>query len=116
VATHKSAEKRARQRTKRNLRNKRVLGSLRTTLKKARAAVDAKKKDVKDSVAAAISEIDAAVSKRVMHRKKASRLISRLARRNNAAASAAAAPKAEAKKAPAKAAPKAKKPAAPKKK
>lgn len=85
MANHKSAEKRARQRTKRNLRNKRVLGALRTQVKKARTTVDAKKKDAKDQVAAAVSQIDKAVTKGVMHKKTASRLVSRLAKRANAA-------------------------------
>jgi small subunit ribosomal protein S20 len=84
VANHKSAEKRARQRTKRNLRNKRVLGALRTNLKKARTIVDGKKKDASAPVAAAVSLIDKAVTKGVMHKKTASRLVSRLAKRANA--------------------------------
>jgi small subunit ribosomal protein S20 len=85
VANHKSAEKRARQRTRRNLRNKRALSALRTSLKRARAAVDAKSKDGRTVVAAAIREIDRAVTRGVMHKQTASRLISRLARRGTAA-------------------------------
>jgi small subunit ribosomal protein S20 len=114
VANHKSAEKRARQRIKRNQRNKRVLGALRTTLKKARTAVDGTVKDAKEQVAAAISLIDKAVSKGVMHKKTASRLISRLAKRGAAAAKATPAAKAPAKAAAKK--PAAKKPAAKKSK
>jgi small subunit ribosomal protein S20 len=88
VANHKSAEKRARQRTKRNLRNKKVLGTLRTSLKKARTAVDGKGKDAVSQVATASSLIDKAVTKNVMHKKTAARLISRLAKRANAATAA----------------------------
>jgi small subunit ribosomal protein S20 len=90
VANHLSAEKRARQRTKRNQRNKRVLSTLRTTLKKARTVVDAKKKDAKDTMASAVSLIDKAVSKRVLHKKTASRLVSRLTKRANAVAAGTA--------------------------
>ncbi len=83
MATHKSAQKRARQRTKRNLRNKKVAGVVRSALKKARTSVDGKAKDSTDSVAYATSQLDKAVTRRVMHKKKAARLISRLAKRVN---------------------------------
>ena len=80
MANHKSAEKRARQRIKRNQRNRRVLGALRTSLKKARSLIDGKQ-DAGETVSAAVSLIDRAVTKGVMHRKTASRLISRISRR-----------------------------------
>jgi small subunit ribosomal protein S20 len=85
VATHKSAEKRARQRTKRNLRNKKVAGVVRASLKRARTSVDSTAKDAGDNVAYATSQLDKAVTRKVMHKKKAARLISRLAKRVNKA-------------------------------
>jgi small subunit ribosomal protein S20 len=86
VASHKSAEKRNRQTPKRTLRNRLALGSMRTALKKARTAVEGKSADAQSLVKAAIQQIDKAVTKGVVHRRTASRLISRLSRRGNTAA------------------------------
>jgi len=83
VANHKQAEKRTRQRAKRQLRNRLSLGAMRTALKKARAALDAKSGEATSLVKQAVQHIDRAVTKGVLHRRNASRLIARLTRRGN---------------------------------
>jgi small subunit ribosomal protein S20 len=85
VANHPSAEKRKRQRPKRHLRNRLALGTMRTALKKARTALDGKSADAATLVQAAVRAIDRAVTKGVVPRRTASRLISRLTRRSHAA-------------------------------
>ncbi len=84
MASHKSAEKRNRQTPKRTLRNRLALGAMRTALKKARAALDAKSADSKTIVQQAVRAIDKAVTKGVLQKRTASRLISRLTRRTAA--------------------------------
>jgi small subunit ribosomal protein S20 len=86
VANHKSAEKRNRQRPKRQLRNRMALGAMRTALKKARTALESKSTDSSSLVQQAVRAIDKAVTKGVLQKRTASRLISRLTRRGNAAA------------------------------
>ncbi len=86
MASHKSAEKRNRQTPKRQLRNRVALGAMRTALKKARTALDAKSGEAIALVKQAVAQIDKAVTKGVVHRRTASRLISRLSRRGNTAA------------------------------
>jgi small subunit ribosomal protein S20 len=86
VASHKSAEKRNRQTPKRTLRNRLALGAMRTALKKARVALDSKSTDSGALVKLAIRAIDKAVTKGVLQKRTASRLVSRLTRRSNAAA------------------------------
>lgn len=81
MANNKSAIKRIRQIEKRRLRNRLVVGSMRTALKKARTAVDAKADDVASLIRAANSAIDKAVSKGVIKRATGSRYIARLAAR-----------------------------------
>jgi small subunit ribosomal protein S20 len=79
VANHKSAEKRNRQRIKRRARNLLHLSSMRTYMKRVRKALAGK--DVKGAVEAlpaAISAIDRAQSKGVIHGNTASRYVSRL--------------------------------------
>ena len=83
MANHKQAEKRNRQKDKRRARNKNVLSALRTSVKKARAAIDGATPDAKDLLTFAISTIDKAVSKGVLKRETASRYISRLSLRAN---------------------------------
>ena len=85
MASHKSAEKRNRQRPKRQLRNRLALGTMRTALKKARTALDAKSADASSLVKQAVCAIDRAVTKGVLQKRTASRLVSRLTRRTNAA-------------------------------
>ena len=81
MANNKSAIKRIRQVEKRHLRNRQVLGAMRTALKKARQALDAGESNASNLVTAAVSSVDKAVGKGVLKRNTGSRLISRLARR-----------------------------------
>lgn len=79
MATHKSAEKRARQSVKRAARNQTLKSALKTFEKKVRTAVD--KKDPKLALSALkdfASAFDKAASKGVVHAKKAARKVSRL--------------------------------------
>lgn len=80
MANNKQAEKRNRQREKHRIRNRLVLGSTRTALRKAREAVSASAGNATDLVKTAVSTLDRAVSKGIMKRGTASRLISRLTR------------------------------------
>jgi len=81
VANIKSAEKKNRQMIKNRTRNRGVMSNLRTAVKKARAAVDAKSADATTLVKDAISTIDKAVTKGVLKRETASRYVSRLSSR-----------------------------------
>lgn len=81
MANIKSAEKKNRQMIKHRTRNRSVMSGLRTAVKKARAAVDAKQADAAALVKEAISVIDKAVTKGVLKRETASRYVSRLATR-----------------------------------
>ncbi|MFO0664526.1 MAG: 30S ribosomal protein S20 [Polyangiaceae bacterium] len=81
MANHPSAEKRNRQRIKRTDRNRNAKSAVRTIVKKVRAALQAKDKTqatatLKDAIVA----LDRAGSKGVLHKKTASRRISRLAK------------------------------------
>jgi len=84
LATHKSAEKRARQNKKRQLRNVSVKSKVKKRLKAVLGAVEDKKKDdARKTLAEAIVVIDKAASKGVLHKNTASRKISRLTRKVN---------------------------------
>jgi small subunit ribosomal protein S20 len=79
MANHPSAEKRNRQRIKRTLRNRTVTSTVRSLVKRVRAALEAKDKDAaKKALALAISALGKASSKGVYHEKAASRTVSRL--------------------------------------
>ena len=81
MANHPSAEKRNRQRVVRTERNRSAASALRTSLKKARAAVsggDAAK--AKGSVASAEKALARAASKGVIHPRTAARTTSRIAK------------------------------------
>jgi len=69
---HHSALKRERQNERRRARNRMVLSALRTEIKKVKTTRS------KDVLVKAISQIDKAVTKGVIPRKRASRIISRL--------------------------------------
>ena len=80
MANHPSAEKRNRQRIVRTERNRALKSALRTTVKKARAAVGAGNlKVAAPLVAAAESALARAVSKGVIAKKSAARVTARLA-------------------------------------
>ncbi|MBI3993117.1 MAG: 30S ribosomal protein S20 [Candidatus Lambdaproteobacteria bacterium] len=79
MATHKSAEKRARQSAKRNARNRSARSALRTALKKFRALLA--EKNVEQAAAeygGLQTTIDKAVTKGVLHANAAARHKSRL--------------------------------------
>jgi small subunit ribosomal protein S20 len=84
LANHASAIKRHKQSEKRRLRNATVKSSLRTAVKKVTEAVTAGKADeAKTNLQKAVSELDRAVTKGVLHRNNASRKISRLTKKLN---------------------------------
>jgi small subunit ribosomal protein S20 len=79
MASHVSAAKRARQRIKRTARNRLLLGSLRSNLKRARTALSAGNAgDARSVVAEAARAAAHAASKGVIHKNAAARLSSRL--------------------------------------
>jgi small subunit ribosomal protein S20 len=87
-----SAMKRARQSIKRNLRNRDVLSSLKTLIKKVESAITAgTREDAEKALLQATKALDMAASKGVIHKNTASRKISRLAQKVNAIPGAAAA-------------------------
>lgn len=94
MANHVSAAKRARQRIKRTTRNRLLLGSLRSSLKRARTALGQGDASAAAAVVNAATKAAArAASKGIIHRNAAARLSSRLQRALNQL-SAGAAPRA----------------------
>jgi small subunit ribosomal protein S20 len=80
-----SAIKRLRQNKVRNLRNRAARANLRSTIKKVRSAIEGKDQALaKSALAAAISVIDKAAGKGIIHKNMASRNKSRLSRQINA--------------------------------
>ena len=80
-----SAIKRARQAVKRNLRNRSVMSSVRTIVKKAETAITSGSKEEADkALIQATKALSRAASKGVIHKNTASRNISRLTRKVNA--------------------------------
>lgn len=85
MANHASAKKRARQTIKRTARNRHIRTTVRSQVKRVRSAIETgDQAAAKKALAAAISEIDGAVSKGIYHRKTGSRYISRLTHQVNA--------------------------------
>jgi small subunit ribosomal protein S20 len=88
VANHASALKRVKQTKKRRLRNKSCKSTITTTVKKVMASIEEKDADgVKTYYNQAVSKLDSAVNKGVLHRRTASRKISRLTKKVSEAAS-----------------------------
>ena len=85
MANTKSALKRMRQAEKRHQRNQAVKTATRTYVKKARIAIAQDPAEARDEVIAAISALDRAAKKGVIHRNNAARRKSRLMKRLNAA-------------------------------
>ena len=85
MATHKSAEKRARQDAKRHARNRAVKSETKTIVKALRAELDAGAANVEGKLRAAESALRKAASRGVIPKRRASRLVSRLAKRANKA-------------------------------
>jgi small subunit ribosomal protein S20 len=84
VANHKSALKRAGQNERRRLRNKAVQTRVKNVVKDVRLAVAGDADDAVERLNAAKSVIDNAAKKGVLHKKTASRKVSRLAKQVNA--------------------------------
>jgi small subunit ribosomal protein S20 len=82
VANIASAQKKNRQMIKHRAANRAAMSSLRTAVKSARAAVDAKAADAADVVKAAISTINKAVTKGLLKKNTGARYVSRLAVRS----------------------------------
>ena len=79
MANHASAEKRNRQRIARTARNRSITSSVRTIVKRLRAAIAAKDKTAAaKALKEATSALDRAASKGVFHKKAASRTVARL--------------------------------------
>jgi small subunit ribosomal protein S20 len=79
LANTKSAKKRILQNEKRRLRNREVMSRTRTYVKRARIAIDEKDLPAsEEAIRLAISELDRAVAKGVIHKNNAARRKSRL--------------------------------------
>jgi len=84
LANHKSAIKRARQNIVREGRNRSIKTSIKNVMKRVLEAVDEKSKDkASDALVKAQSVIDKASKRGVIHKRSASRKISRLTNRVN---------------------------------
>ncbi len=83
MANVQSAEKRNRQRIKRRARNQFHLSTMRTYVKRVRAAIEAKDGKLADVLKSAIRVIDKAAQRGVIDRKTAARKISRLTKSAN---------------------------------
>jgi small subunit ribosomal protein S20 len=81
LASHKSAEKRARQDARRRERNRTIRGATRTAVKQVRSDLDAGASDPLARARSAESALRRAASKGVIPKRRASRLTSRLAKR-----------------------------------
>lgn len=84
MANHKSALKRAGQNERRRLRNKAVQTRVKNVVKDVRLAVAGDMDDAVERLNVAKSVIDNAAKKGVLHKKTASRKVSRLAKQVNA--------------------------------
>ncbi len=89
MANIKSAEKRNRQAPQRAARNRIMRSGARTAVKKARTAVESNDPTSAEAVQTAISALDRAASKGVIHKNNASRRKSRLMQALNKINSAA---------------------------
>lgn len=87
-----SAKKRMRQEEKRRAHNRTVKSTVRTAVTRARSAITtgADEPQTEEAIRSAISELDSAVSKGVLHRNNAARRKSRLMARLHAAQAAKA--------------------------
>jgi small subunit ribosomal protein S20 len=86
MANTRSAAKRARQTEARTLRNRRVITSLKTQLKKTGASLASGAADAKESARQLVSTLDKAVKSGRIHRNKANRHKSKLAKKLSAPA------------------------------
>lgn len=87
MANHASAKKRIRQAIKRTARNRHIRSTVRTYMKRVRAAIDGQDVETaRTALHVAVRHIDSAVSKGVYHRRTGSRYISRLTQQVSALA------------------------------
>jgi small subunit ribosomal protein S20 len=85
LATHKSAEKRDRQNKKHRTRNVAAKSAIKTKIKTVLANVDSKNKENSiNALKSVIPALDKAAGKGLIHKKNASRKISRLTKKVNA--------------------------------
>jgi small subunit ribosomal protein S20 len=84
MANIASAEKKNRQMIKHRAANRSAMSAIRTAVKSARNAVDAKATDAAEQVKSAIAIIDKAVSKGLLKKQTGSRYVARLATRGRA--------------------------------
>ncbi|MCD6570009.1 MAG: 30S ribosomal protein S20 [Deltaproteobacteria bacterium] len=85
MANHPSALKRQRQNEKRYLRNKSYKSAIKTYIKKTFESIEEKDLDAaKDYYKQAIAKLDSAVNKGILHRRTASRRISKLTKKVSA--------------------------------
>ena len=85
MANIKSAKKRTRVIATKTARNRVAMSALRTSIKKADAALEAKSEDRAAAVTAAVKKIDQAAAKGLIHKNTASRRKSALALKLNRA-------------------------------
>jgi len=78
VSTSKSSNKVARTAERKRLRNRLVRSSVRTHIVKSKSSADAGEESAYQKTMLAVSSIDKAVSKGIIHRNKGARLKSRL--------------------------------------
>lgn len=84
MATHKSALKRARQSERKRQRNRAAISTMKTLVKKVHTSMEGKEtQELSGSLREAASYIDKIADKGIIHKKKASRIISRLTLRAN---------------------------------
>jgi small subunit ribosomal protein S20 len=84
LATHKSAEKRDRQNKKQRTRNIAAKSALKTKIKSVITGADSKNKETSiNALKAVIPALNKAASKGLIHKKNASRKISRLTKKVN---------------------------------
>jgi small subunit ribosomal protein S20 len=83
VSPSKSSNKVARTAERRRLRNRLMRSSVKTRIVKAKSSADAGEESAHQKTTQAISSIDKAVSKGIIHRNKGARLKSRLIKKLN---------------------------------
>jgi len=83
VSTSKQSNKVARSAERKRLRNRLVRRSVRTYIVKAKSSVDAGEESAYQKTMLAMSSVDKAVSKGIIHRNKSARIKSRLMKKLN---------------------------------
>ena len=83
MSPSKQSNKVARTAERKRLRNRLVRSSVKTRIAKARSSIDTKAESAHQETTLAMSSIDKAVSKGIIHRNKSARLKSRLMKKLN---------------------------------